>query len=412
MLPPTRRPSRYELQGRSAVTRIDSQVDFTWWDGVPAAGIPADSFSVRWSGVLTPPVTGRYSLGVRVFGGARLFVNDSLLVEFSDRHVVLLRWADLDLEADRPYDIRVEYWDRRPEAIIQLVWARPEPRLRDRALEIAEQADAIILMMGLSPRLEGEEMQVEVPGFAGGDRVDIKLPAPQDDLIQAVTALGKPVVLVLLNGSAVAVNWAAQHVPAIVEAWYPGQAAGPAIADVLFGDYNPAGRLPVTFYKSVDQLPPFTDYNMAGKTYRYFRGDPLFPFGHGLSYSTFAYGNLTVPTEVKLGESVVVSVDVENTASIAGEEVVQLYVTDMAASVPVPLRSLQGFSRVFLDAGERKRVSFALSHDQLSLIDAEWQRVVEPGVFEVSAGGKQPGFSGVADARTTNVVSARFEVIR
>jgi beta-glucosidase len=400
-----------EFEGEPALTRLDSNVDFTWWDGVPANGIPADSFSARWTGTLTPPVTGRYSLGIRVFGGARLAVNDSLLVQAADRHVVLPRWEELDLEAGRSYDIRVEYWDRRADATIQLLWARPEPRLRAEALEIAEQADAIVLMMGLSPRLEGEEMRVEVPGFAGGDRVSIGLPTPQEDLIRAVSALGKPVVLVLLNGSAVAVNWAAEHVPAIVEAWYPGQAAGPAIADVLFGDYNPAGRLPVTFYRSVNQLPPFTDYNMAGKTYRYFQGDPLFPFGHGMSYTTFAYDKLEIPDRVNSDENVVVSVEVENTGSTPGEEVVQLYVTDVEASVPVPIRSLQGFKRVFLEPGERQSVSFTLTPQQLSVIDTEWQRVVEPGVFEISVGGKQPGFSGVADASTTDVVTGRLEVI-
>jgi beta-glucosidase len=400
-----------EFEGEPALTRLDSNVDFTWWDGVPANGIPADSFSVRWTGTLTPPVTGRYSLGIRVFGGARLAVNDSLLVQAADRHVVLPRWEELDLEAGRSYDIRVEYWDRRADATIQLLWARPEPRLRAEALEIAEQADAIVLMMGLSPRLEGEEMRVEVPGFAGGDRVSIGLPTPQEDLIRAVSALGKPVVLVLLNGSAVAVNWAAEHVPAIVEAWYPGQAAGPAIADVLFGDYNPAGRLPVTFYRSVNQLPPFTDYNMAGKTYRYFQGDPLFPFGHGMSYTTFAYDKLEIPDRVNSDENVVVSVEVENTGSTPGEEVVQLYVTDVEASVPVPIRSLQGFKRVFLEPGERQSVSFTLTRQQLSVIDTDWQRVVEPGVFEISVGGKQPGFSGVADASTTDVVTGRLEVI-
>jgi beta-glucosidase len=401
-----------DLEGEPVVEQIDSQLDFHWWDGIPAAGMPADSFSVRWTGTLTPPVSGHYSLGFRVFGGARLFVDDSLLVEFSDRHVVLPRWADLDLEADRAYDIRFEYWDRRTDAIMQLVWMRPEPRLREEALEAARQADAIVMMMGLSPRLEGEEMQVEVPGFAGGDRLDIQLPDNQEDLIRAVTAIGKPVVLVLLNGSAVAVNWAAQHVPAIVEAWYPGQAAGPAIADVLFGDYNPAGRLPVTFYKSVSQLPPFTDYNMAGKTYRYFEGDPLFPFGFGLSYTTFTYSDLELPSQVSVDEDVAVSVEIRNTGVVAGEEVVQLYVTDVAASVPVPIRSLQGFQRVFLQPGESRRVPFNLESRQLSMIDNEGQRVVEPGVFEISVGGKQPGFRGIADASTTGVVTGRFEVVR
>ncbi len=224
-------------------------------------------------------------------------------------------------------------------------------------------------------------------------------------------AAGKPVVLVLLNGSALAIPWAAEKVPAILEAWYPGQAAGTAIADVLFGDYNPAGRLPVTFYRSVAQLPPFDDYDMKGRTYRYFEGDALFPFGHGLSYTTFRYRNLTLPHRVRAGEDVQISVEVENVGPVAGEEVVQLYVTDLEASAPVPIRSLQGLERVFLRPGERQTVSFTLTPRQLSLIDPEWERVLEPGEFEVTVGGKQPGFSGLADAATTGVVTGGFRVV-
>jgi beta-glucosidase len=345
-----------------------------------------------------------------VFGGARLFLDGSLLVEYSDRHVVLTQWADVDLDAGRTYDLRLEYFDRRADAIIELVWARPNPRLRQEALDASAQADVTVLFLGLSPRLEGAEMPVDVPGFSGGDRVDIGLPAPQEELIQAIHALGKPVVLVLLNGSAVAVNWAAEHVPAVVEAWYPGQAAGAAIAAVLFGDHNPAGRLPVTFYRSVKQVPPFTDYDMAGRTYRYFEGDPLFPFGYGLSYSSFSYGNLEVPQRAEVGQSITVAVRVTNEGSMAGEEVVQLYLTDVEASVPVPLRALAGFQRVFLEPGEQRRVVFQITPRRLSLIDAEGQRVVEPGVFRVSVGGKQPGFSGLADAETTGVVTGHVRL--
>ncbi|UCC85261.1 MAG: glycoside hydrolase family 3 C-terminal domain-containing protein [Gemmatimonadota bacterium] len=400
-----------EWKGEPFATRVDGTIDFNWWDKAPIAGMPADSFSVRWTGTLAPPTSGRYSLGVRVFGGFELFLNDSLLVEFTDRHVVLPRWADVELEGGESYDIRVKYQTRRADAIAQLVWARPEPRLLEGALEAAGRADVVVMVMGLSPRLEGEEMRVEVPGFAGGDRIDIGLPAPQRELMEAVVATGKPVVLVLLNGSAVAVNWAAEHVPAIVEAWYPGQAAGTAIADVLFGDYNPAGRLPVTFYKSVDQLPPFTDYDMRGRTYRYFEGEPLFPFGHGLSYTTFRYSDIELPATVRPGEEVEVSVQVENIGDRAGEEVIQLYVTDLEASVPVPIRSLQAFRRVQLEPGEAKTVTFTLVPRQISLIDEDSRRVIEPGTFEVSVGGKQPGFGGLADATSTGVVSARFEVV-
>jgi beta-glucosidase len=332
-------------------------------------------------------------------------------VEFSDRHAVQARLKNTDLKAEVSYRIRLEYWDRRPDAILQFVWAKPTPGLGEEALEIARAADAVVMVMGLSPRLEGEEMPVEVPGFSGGDRIDIGLPDLQEALIKEVAAVGKPTVLVLLSGSAVAIQWASQNLSAIVEAWYPGQAAGAALADVLFGDYNPPGRLPVTFYRSVEQLPPFTEYAMDERTYKYFTGDPLYPFGHGLSYTTFRYRDLRLPPRVQNGENVGVTVDVENAGGRAGEEVVQLYVTDLEASAPVPIRSLQGFQRVELAPGERRTVTFTLEPGQISLIDERFQRVVEPGSFQVSVGGKQPGFKGVADASTSGVVSGRFEIV-
>jgi len=402
--------ANHGLAGAPFATRADSALDFTWWDAAPLPGMPADSFSVRWTGRLTPPVTGRYALGLRAFGAVRLSLDDSLLLEFSDRHVVATQWANVDLAAGVPRALRVEFQDRRADASVQLVWARPDSGLRADALAAARAADAVVMVLGLSPRLEGEEMPVAVPGFLGGDRVDLGLPGPQEDLLRAVVATGKPVVLVLLNGSALAIGWAAEHVPAIVEAWYPGQAAGTALADVLFGDENPAGRLPVTVYRSVDQLPPFTDYRMQGRTYRYFTGEPLLPFGYGLSYTTFAYRDLQAPAAVRAGDSVALSVEVANTGTRAGEEVVQLYVTDLAASVPVPIRALAGFQRIRLAAGERRRVAFALAPRQLSVIDTAGRRVIEPGAFAISVGGKQPGFRGFADAATTGVVSDTVNV--
>ncbi len=395
----------------SYTARLDSVIDFNWWEDPPLPGIRADSFSVRWHGQIVPPETGRYALGVRVFGEVRLFLDDSLIVEYSDRHVVLTQWANVELTAGEPRSITVEYRDRRADASLQLVWSKPAPDLQDQALAAAAAADAVIMVLGLSPRLEGEEMRVDVPGFAGGDRIEIGLPEPQEELLRRVTALGKPVVLMLLNGSALAANWAAENVPAIVEAWYPGQAAGEALADVLFGDYNPAGRLPVTFYKSVEQLPPFSDYAMAGRTYRYFASDPLFPFGHGLSYTTFRYANLVLPSRIDAGEDLTVSVDVENTGALAGDEVVQLYLSHPEAAVPVPIRALQGFARVFLEPGERRTVSFNLVARQLSLIDDRFRRVIQPGVIEISVGGKQPGFTGHADAHTTGTLSGRLTIV-
>ncbi len=281
----------------------------------------------------------------------------------------------------------------------------------DEALQKAKAADAAIVVLGLSPDLEGEEMNVKVEGFKGGDRLTLDLPKSQEKLLEAITAAGKPTVLVLLSGSALAVNWANQHVPAIVEAWYPGEEGGAALADVLFGDYNPAGRLPVTFYKSVDQLPAFDNYNMAGRTYRYFQGEPLYPFGRGLSYTTFKYSPLRLhENRIQAGGSVQLQVEIRNAGEREGDEVVELYVSHENASVPVPIRALEGFRRIHLKAGERKEVAFTLTPRQLSVINNLGRRVVEPGKYRIEAGGKQAGFTGTADAATTEVVSAEVEV--
>jgi beta-glucosidase len=244
-----------------------------------------------------------------------------------------------------------------------------------------------------------------------GDRDDLNLPSVQEKLLQALHATGKPVILVLLNGSALAVNWASEHLPAIVEAWYPGEEGGTALAEVLFGDYNPAGRLPVTFYKSVADLPPFEDYRMEGRTYRYFRGEPLFPFGYGLSYTTFAYSHLRLSARtIAPTETLTVSVDVQNVGQRAGDEVVQLYTSDVVASVPVPIRQLGGFTRLHLKPGEKQTVTFTLSPRQLSLIDAAGRRVIEPGEFQLAVGGRQPEPADSVEKRSA-VLFGRFAVV-
>ena len=265
------------------------------------------------------------------------------------------------------------------------------------AVAAAKSADVVVAVMGLSQLVEGEEGQeegIKTGERSTGDRADLNLPGVQEALLQAVAAVGTPLIVVLLNGSAVAVNWAEDHAAAIVELWYPGEEGGTALADVLFGDYNPAGRLPVTFYKSVEDLPPFRDYAMAGHTYRYFDGEVLYPFGYGLSYTTFAYSDLTLSADkIKAGESLKVSVKVKNTGDLPGDEVVQLYVRDVEASVPVPIRQLQGFTRVHLEPGAQQTVTFTLTPQQMSLFTDDDQWAVEPGLFEVSVGGGQPGTS-------------------
>lgn len=327
-------------------TRPDAQIDFEWWEGSPRADLNADDFGVSWTGFLTAPTTGTYQLGAIGMNAWELFFDNKQLVTFSNIHEGSYRYAPVELKAGVRYPIRLDYHEFSNDASIKLLWSRPGSPSTSEAVDAAKKSDAVVLVLGLSPRLEGEEMKVPVEGFSGGDRISLDIPRAQEDLMEAVAAVGKPTVLVLLNGSAVSVNWAAQHIPAIVEAWYPGQAGGAAIADVLFGDYNPAGRLPVTFYKSAADLPPFDDYSMKGRTYRFFTGQPLFPFGHGLSYTTFAYRNLKPD-----------SVEVENTGTRAGEEVVQLYVN----------HALANFQRISLRPKERRTVHFPKATGEITI---------------------------------------------
>ena len=398
-----------EFRGKPIFTRNDRQIEVNWYDGSPDARLPDDDFGVRWTGYLSPPVSGSYLIGGEGFNGFRVYLNGELLVQFDGTHHSAKTYQEVSLEAGKRYPLKVEFFERTNDASMKLLWRVPGRDLEMEALEAAGKADAVVMVMGLSPRLEGEEMKVPVEGFSGGDRVTLDLPCMQEDLLKKVRALGKPVVLVLLNGSALSINWASQNIPAILEAWYPGQAAGTAIADVLFGDYSPAGRLPVTFYRAAADLPPFSDYAMEGKTYRYFRKEPLYPFGFGLSYTRFAYSRLQVPRSVAAGEEFEVSVEVENTGKMGGEEVIQLYVRDVEASVPVPIRSLQGFERIFLKPGEKKAVCFRLTARQMSLIDEEGRRVVEPGVFEIAVGCGQPGVK-VPGAEAAQVLVGRVEV--
>ncbi len=399
-----------ELEGEPLLKRIDERIDFYWGDAAPDNRLQDDNFSVRWTGYLHIPKTTDYELGAFAFNKYRVYLQDTLLVKGSNTHHPSVDTRTVRLEKGKKYKIRFEFMEFHGDAHAQLVWAMHGKNLRQEALIKAEQSDAIVLCMGLSPRLEGEEMKVHVDGFKGGDRVTIDLPAVQKELMKDILKLDKPTVLVLLNGSALAINWSADNVPAIVEAWYPGQRGGSAIADVLFGDYNPAGRLPVTFYKSVDQLTDFGQYDMQGRTYRYMEKEPLFPFGYGLSFTRFEYDDLNIPESVQTNEQVNVQVTVKNDGDFAGEEVVQLYIRDKKASFPVPVRSLKGIQRIFLQSGERRQVNFTLDPKAFSLVDDNNLRIVEPGEFEISLGGKQPGFDGLADASTTEVKSKEIEL--
>jgi len=403
-----------ELTGEPVLTRRDDQVNFDWGSLSPAPQVAADNFSIRWTGKLVPTESGKYMVGMAGNGGFRLLIDGKPVVEELTNRRTRSLTKEVEFEAGHSYDVRIEYFENANHyAAAKFIWAPPHAAeaLREDALNKARMADAVVMVMGISPSIEGEEMDVRLEGFKGGDRTDITLPKAQEELLKAVHALGKPVIVVLLNGSALAVNWAQENVPAIVEAWYPGEEGGTAIADVLFGDYNPGGRLPVTFYKSITQLPSFEDYGMKGRTYRYFQGVPLYPFGFGLSYTRFKYDNLKFDSgKIKPGEKLQVSVEVQNVGEQPGDEVMQLYITDVAASVPVPIRSLGATQRIYLKPGEKRSLSFTVVPEQMSIIDDNGKRVIEPGEFLVSVGGKQPGFTGSADAETTGSVGKKFLV--
>jgi beta-glucosidase len=390
-----------DLRGKPVHVRVDRTVNFNWDKVIPVPGLARNDFSVRWSGTLTPPAAGDYRLGARVnvcyacrSGEAfRLYLDDKLISQSApptsqDGRFEGTADAPIHFSDTKPHAIRLEYMHHSSSAGIDLTWLPPADVMRAEAVAVANKADAIVAFLGLSPQLEGEEMPVKLDGFSGGDRTDIQLPRVQRDLLEALKATGRPVVVVLTSGSALAVD--TRQLNALLQAWYPGEEGGTAIAETLAGDNNPAGRLPVTFYASVDQLPPFSDYSMAQRTYRYFQGKPQFGFGYGLSYSTFGYGNLALPsTPVRAGDPVTVSVDVTNRSRRAGDEVVELYLAQPKAAL-TPQRALGGFARVHLAAGQTKHVSLQLTPRTLGQVNERGERVIVPGEYTVMVGGAQP----------------------
>lgn len=388
-------------KGEPLFTQIDDNIDFNWDIDTPAPQLETGNFSVRWTGYLIAPKTGTYYFSDWAKPFMEFSISDKITGGGKRSHHPKMKPQKVVLEEGQRYEIEVRYQNYYGDATAQMLWAVPEENMLQQAVKTANKADAVILVLGINERLEQE----------GGDRTSMDLPQPQVELMKAVFATGKPVVLVLINGSPLTINWAAENIPAILTAGYPGQQGGNAVADILFGDYNPAGRLPITYYKSLDQLPDFENYAMKGRTYRYFEKEPLFPFGFGLSYTKFRYSNLQLPAKIKMNDSIKVAIDVTNIGELAGDEVVQLYLTDEKASTPRPIRQLEAFERIHLKKGETKTVRFALEPRQLSMINKKETRVIEPGWFTIAVGGEQPGFSGRTDSETTTTVSGRFKVV-
>ena len=379
------------FEGEPVLVRNDETVDFTWTPKRPLENLKSDYFSVRWSGEIVPKESGKYRIGLKAGNYAKLYVNDSLKFEYSADYEPKLEYFDAKLTAKESYKIRIEYSNTLSDPQAHLVWAKLNTDLLTPAIEAAKKSEVVILCLGLSPEVEGEEMSVVIEGFDKGDRSKITLPKTQLELVKKIQKLGKPTVVVLMNGSALAINWTAKNIPAILEAWYPGEFGGSAIADILFGDYNPSGKLPITFYKSVKDLPDFKSYDMENRTYKYFKGEPLFPFGHGLSYSTFEYSNLKISEKIEKNEDITISVDVKNTSKYSGEEVVQTYVShDNSTIKNNPIRSLVDFKKVFINSNETKTITFKIPSKKYARISEEGKRVIESGILNISIGGKQP----------------------
>lgn len=399
-----------DLEGEPVFTRVDDKINFYWEHLSPHPKMPDDNFGIRWTTYLNPPETGTYALGGWGSSYYEVWFEGKKVISHRSEHHAFHKEYSVNLEAGKKYKVEVIYKNYSGDADMKLLWAPPRIDMLDKAVAAARDADVTVLVLGLSQRLEGEEMPIKIEGFSGGDRTSLDLPATQEKLFEALAATGKPVIVVLTSGGALSVNKEHEKAAAVLLAGYGGQQGGNAVADVLFGDYNPAGRLPVTYYKSVDQIPAFENYDMKGKTYRFFTGEALYPFGYGLSYTTFAYGNLKMPASVVAGEPVAVKVTVTNTGKFAGDEVVQLYLTDEKASTPRPIRQLEGFKRISLQPGESKEVEFIVEPRQFSIINNKNKRVIEPGYFTVAVGGKQPGFKGYADPGFTQVLTGRIRL--
>jgi beta-glucosidase len=377
----------FEAKPTPLTSRVESTVNLNE-SNLPEQAKGKRGLSVQWTGFLNPTETGDYILGIKGDGFARVSVDDKRIAQMLGSGSKVGR---VHLEKGVPVKLDVTYRQAangKPEA--QLVWDLvsnvPDPA----AVAAARNADVVIAVVGITSRLEGEEMPVEQPGFEGGDRTNLDLPLPEENLVQAVAATGRPLVVVLMNGSALGVNWEKAHANAILEAWYSGEEGGAAIAETLSGKNNPAGRLPVTFYKDVHQLPHFEDYSMKGRTYRYFEGAPLWPFGYGLSYTTFSYSDLTLPERaINAGDPLNASVTVTNTGKLAGDEVVQLYLK--FPDVPgAPIRALRGFQRIHLEPGASQKVEFRLNRRDLSMVTEKGDIIVAQGQYTVSVGGGQP----------------------
>jgi beta-glucosidase len=404
------------LSGTPKLTRTDAPVKFDWRHSSPVPGLAADHFSVRWSGTIAFPAAGVYNLKLAASRGvapltigpglgprANFYLDGKLLpLSSTTASQVAVTVSD-----SGPHALRIDYVRTAVDEPVSLQWELPNAMLVDEAVQKASAADVVFAFVGLSPQLEGEEMNVHIPGFDGGDKTDISLPATQQEMLDALKKTGKPLVLVLNSGSAIALNWAEKNADAVLEEWYPGEEGGDALANIVAGDVSPSGRLPVTFYSSTDELPAFTDYSMKNRTYRYFSGPVLYPFGYGLSYAKFHYGEPKLSTSsLAAGETLTATVEVKNESGRDADEVVEAYLKAPQTEV-TPRLFLAGFTRVHLAAGETRPVTLAMDARRMSEVDAAGKRAVVPGRYVLSIGGGQPGTGAAATSATFEVTGTK-----
>ncbi|HMD77209.1 MAG TPA: glycoside hydrolase family 3 C-terminal domain-containing protein [Terracidiphilus sp.] len=378
-------------------SRTETNVKLTD-SNLPSEVAGKKSIGVHWTGFLTSPETGDFLVGVRGVGFAMLTVDDKRVAMMFSGAEAGAGVGRVHLEKGQKAALSILYGSMNGKPHTELIWAKVNNAPSPEAIAAAKNADAVIAVVGITSALEGEEMSVTEPGFLGGDRTSIDLPEPEEALVEAVAATGKPLAVVLVNGSALAVNWINAHANAVLEAWYPGEEGGAAVAETLSGKNNPAGRLPVTFYTGVNQLPHFENYAMDARTYRYFKGKPLYPFGYGLSYTTFKYSGLTLPAQaVAAGQPVVVDVTVTNTGKVAGDEAVELYLKfpDVKGAPQIALR---GFQRIHLEADASQKLHFELKDRDLGMVTEDGAPMIASGDYTVIIGGGQPdtGAPGVS----------------
>ena len=352
-----------------------------------APNVNLTDFSGSYKSVFTPKVSGEVLFNFYICGIVELYIDGERVRRIVNQHGGRTNTYAMNAEAGKSYDIEIKFQYLQGDAQINFDLGFKEEINIQQTVAQVKGADVVVFAGGISPRLEGEEMGVNLPGFKGGDRTDIELPAIQRELLKALAAMGKKIVFVNCSGSPIGLVPETKSCQAIVQAWYPGQAGGQAVADVLFGDYNPSGKLPVTFYKNIDQLPDFEDYNMTGRTYRYFQGEPLYPFGYGLSYTTFTYGNIQLPALAKLGETIKVVVPVTNNGQIGGDEIVQLYIKKQD-DVEGPIKTLRAFKRVHIPVGETVKVELDLTPKQLEWWNPETNSMCNlAGNYDIMVGG-------------------------